>query len=377
MPTTTATVRAAAAEPGWLRWGRRGTAGASIPTSLRFDSVRQDYGALAALDGVSLTIAAGEVVCLLGQSGCGKSTLLRIAAGVERPSAGQVFLDEREVAGPGVYVEPDKRGVGLMFQDYALFPHLSVLANVSYGVRGLNTVDTRASAMRALDRVGLARLAEAYPHMLSGGEQQRVALARAVAPRPGVLLMDEPFSNLDRRLKDAVREETVAVIRETGATSIVVTHDPEDAMRIADRIVLMRKGRIVQTGPAEDLYARPNSLFVARFFSDFNEWRGVVQEGAVETPFGRVAAPRRQDGERVVVCVRPQAIALREPGAGLPARVLSRCFLGEVDVVQVAVAGFDEPLTIRRRDHKPFQEGQDVAVEIKREEVLVFLEGEP
>jgi iron(III) transport system ATP-binding protein len=362
---------------GWRGWGRRGTAGASIPVSLAFDQVWQRFGAVTALAGVSLEIAAGEVVCLLGQSGCGKSTLLRVAAGVEEPAQGHVLLDGREVAGPARFVEPEKRGVGLMFQDYALFPHLTVLGNVSYGVRGLNAADTRASALRALDRVGLSALAESYPHMLSGGEQQRVALARAVAPRPGVLLMDEPFSNLDRRLRDAVREETVAVIRETGATSVVVTHDPEDAMRLADRIVLMRKGEIVQAGTAEDLYLRPASLFVARFFSDFNEFHGVVRSGAVTTPFGPVAAKGLADGQAAVVCIRPQAIVLRAAGFCLPGRVLSRRFMGEVDALQIAVQGFDRPLAVRATEHKPFAEGDDVGLDIKREEVLVFSDAEP
>ena len=242
-------------ERGWRGWGRRGTAGASIPVSCGFENIWQRFGNVTALAGVNLTIDAGEVVCLLGQSGCGKSTLLRVAAGVERPSAGRVLLDGREVAGPERFVDPERRGVGLMFQDYALFPHLSVLDNVCYGIRGLAAADTRASALRALDRVGLAGMADAFPHMLSGGEQQRVALARAVAPRPGVLLMDEPFSNLDRRLKDAVREETVAVIRETGATSVIVTHDPEDAMRIADRLKLFALAPSL--GGAESLVTQP------------------------------------------------------------------------------------------------------------------------
>jgi iron(III) transport system ATP-binding protein len=373
----TATAPDNAIDRGWRGWGRRGTAGASIPVSLAFEALRQSYGDVAALAGITLEIAAGEVVCLLGQSGCGKSTLLRIAAGVENPSSGRVLLDGIEVAGPSRFVEPERRGVGLMFQDYALFPHLTVLGNVSYGVRGLSPSDTRASALRALDRVGLSHMAQSYPHMLSGGEQQRVALARAVAPRPGVLLMDEPFSNLDRRLKDAVREETVAVIRETGATSVIVTHDPEDAMRIADRIVLMRKGEIVQAGPGEALYRSPRNLFVARFFSDFNEISAVVRAGSVETPFGRVAAPGLSEGDQAVVCIRPQAIVLRAPGFCLPGRVLSRRFLGEVDVLQVAVQGFERPLTVRAPEHKPFAEGADVGIDIKREEVLVFSEREP
>jgi iron(III) transport system ATP-binding protein len=361
----------------WRGWGRRGTAGASIPVSLEFRDVWRRYGPVTALAGVSLTVEAGEVVCLLGQSGCGKSTLLRIAAGVEEPDDGAVLLEDREVASAARFVEPEKRGVGLMFQDYALFPHLNVLDNVCFGIRGLPAADTKASAMRALERVGLTHLSASFPHMLSGGEQQRVALARAVAPRPGVILMDEPFSNLDRRLKDAVRDETIAVIRETGATSMIVTHDPEDAMLVADRIVLMRRGVIVQAGSAEDLYLRPVDLFAARFFSDFSEFEGAVRGGAIDTPFGRIPAPSLAEGVRAVVCFRPQSIMLRAAGFCLPGRVVSRRFLGEVDVLQVAVQGFERPLSVRAPEHRPLKPGDDVGVDLRRDEVLVFARGEP
>src|SRR3954471_3794126 len=256
------------------RWGQRGTSGASIPAELGLDKLSQLYGAVRALDGVSLTVRPGELVCLLGQSGCGKTTLLRIAAGVESPIEGRVFLDGREVTGPKLFLPPEQRGIGLMFQDYALFPHLSILENVTFGLRDLPARDAEVSARRALARVGMERYASDYPHVLSGGEPQSGGLARSVAPRPGVLLMDEPFSNLDRRMRDAIREETVAILRETGATTVVVTHDPEEAMRIADRIVLMRQGRIVQEGPAETLYREPVDIFAARFFCDFNEVEG-------------------------------------------------------------------------------------------------------
>src|SRR5918912_181896 len=252
-------------------WGQRGTTGASIPAELAFDRVSQDYGSVRALDGVSLAVRPGELVCLLGPSGCGKTTLLRVAAGVETPTQGRVLLDGQEVTGPKKFLPPEARGIGLMFQDYALFPHLSILENVTFGLRDLPARDAEVSARRALARVGMERYASDYPHVLSGGEQQRVALARSVAPRPGVLLMDEPFSNLDRRMRDAIRDETVAVLREIGATTVVVTHDPEEAMRIADRIVLMRSGRIVQAGDAETIYRAPADLLAARFFCDFNE----------------------------------------------------------------------------------------------------------
>ena len=166
-------------------------------------------------------------------------------------------MDGREVSGPRTFLEPERRGIGLMFQDYALFPHMTILQNIMFGLKDLSAAEAGVAARRALSRVGLEHYANEYPHTLSGGEQQRVALARSIAPRPGVLLMDEPFSNLDRRMRDAIRDETVAILRETGATTIVVTHDPEEAMRIADRIVLMRSGAIIQQGEAEEIYRAP------------------------------------------------------------------------------------------------------------------------
>ncbi len=211
-------------------------ASAVIPASLELDRLGKRFGAREVVADVSLHIAAAEVICLLGPSGCGKTTLLRMLAGIEEPTSGSLKLDGQLIASPAGSMPPEKRGVGLVFQDYALFPQMSVIDNVAFGLRGLSKAEARAAALNALDRIGLGARAEAYPYMLSGGEQQRVALARAIVPRPRVLLMDEPFSNLDRRMRDSVREETVALLRETGATCVMVTHDPEEAMRIADRI---------------------------------------------------------------------------------------------------------------------------------------------
>jgi iron(III) transport system ATP-binding protein len=362
----------------WLSWGRRGTAGAAIPMALGFEGVTQRFGEVTALKDVSLSIEPGKIVALLGQSGCGKTTLLRLAAGVERPSAGRVLLEGRDVSSAGHFVEPEQRGVGLVFQDYALFPHLSVRENVRFGLsrRGESEASIDATALRAIARVGLADLAESYPHMLSGGEQQRVALARAVAPRPGVLLMDEPFSNLDRRLRDVVRDETAALLQETGATSIIVTHDPEDAMRIADRIVLMRAGEIVQIGTGEALYRKPGSLFAARFFCDFTEVTGRVVRGAVETPFGRFAAKGIAEGAEAVACIRPHAIRIVPKGFCLPGRVVTRRFLGEVDHLLIAVDGFERLLSVRASLAGATAEGDDVGLDIPSDEVLVFPAGD-
>src|SRR5215510_8950767 len=218
---------------------------AAIAARLTYRGVTHRYGAVVAVQDFDLDIAPGEIVSLVGPSGCGKTTLLRLAAGVERPSAGSILINEREVAG-SAFEPPERRGVGLMFQDFALFPHLSNLANVMFGLKSLPNAEAEREARLALERVGLGGHAAQYPHMLSGGEQQRVALARAVAPRPSVLLMDEPFSGLDRSLRDEVREDMLHVLHETRVTCVIVTHDPEEALRMADRIALMRQGTLVQ-----------------------------------------------------------------------------------------------------------------------------------
>lgn len=198
---------------------------------LSFDDVGRTYGSTTVLKGVSFEAEPGELVCLLGPSGCGKTTLLRIASGVEAPTRGRVLIDGEEVAGPSRFVPPEQRSVGLMFQDFALFPHLNIADNVAFGLRALPRAEARAEALALLTRVGIAHHADSYPDTLSGGQQQRVALARAIAPRPAVLLMDEPFSGLDVQLRDTMQTETRALLKETRATSLMVTHDPVEIGR--------------------------------------------------------------------------------------------------------------------------------------------------
>lgn len=274
--------------------------------SVRHVSMR--YRSVLAVDDVSLSVEAGEFVCLVGPSGCGKSSLLRVIAGLQRQAGGQIFIDGAEVAGPGVFVPPERRGVGLMFQDYALFPHLDVLQNVSFGLSGLPAGARRAKAMAALEAVGMTRYVSAYPHMLSGGEQQRVALARALAPRPKIMLMDEPFSGLDRQLREEVRAETLEILAQSGTAGVMVTHDPEEAMLLADRIALMRKGRLVQTGAPDEIYFHPVDAEAAEFFSSYNRLHGQVSGGRVMTALGEVAAHGLADGTGVEVLIRPDQI---------------------------------------------------------------------
>lgn len=355
---------------GWL--GKRGRTPATIAARLTFEDISHRYGNVESVAGFCLDVAPGEIVGLIGHSGCGKTTALRLAAGIEVPESGRILINDQEVAGPAQFLPPEQRGVGLMFQDYALFPHLTNLANVMFGLRGLSHHDAVAEARLALDRVGLADYAEAYPHMLSGGEQQRVALARAVAPRPNMLLMDEPFSGLDRSLRDEVREDTLAVLRESHVTCVIVTHDPEEALRMADRIALMRAGRLVQVDVPEAIYHRPADLFVARFFSELNEVFGTVRGGRVETAVGTFAAPGLSEGSAAVAAIRPTGIRLRPAGSGIPCRLEGRRFLGVVEMFEIAVNGVDRWLKGRTRESITFAVKDEVAIEIDPAEVLVF-----
>ncbi len=345
---------------------------ATIAAKLSYDHITHRYGNVIAVRDFSLVIEPGEIVCLLGRSGCGKTTLLRLAAGVEEPSEGRVLINDQDVSGGANFLPPEKRGVGLMFQDFALFPHLTNLANVMFGLKSLPKVEAEKEARRALARVGLEKYADAYPHMLSGGEQQRVALARAVAPRPSVLLMDEPFSGLDRRLRDEVRDDTLNVLRDSRVTSVVVTHDPEEALRMGDRIALMSGGRLVQVDTPQGIYTRPKDLFVARFFCDLNEVPGTVRDGYVDTPVGRFAAPGLPEGSAAIAAIRPQALRIRSGGSGVRGFIQRRQFLGHVDAIDVVVEGLDAPLSGRiLRDAIP-QINDDLRVEFDPAEVLVF-----
>lgn len=356
----------ASAEP------RRRTAGVTFAARLAFDDIRHSYHGRETIRGISLVAQPSEVLCLLGPSGSGKTTLLRIAAGIEVQSSGRVLLNDREIAGPASFLPPERRGIGLMFQDFALFPHLTILDNVRFGLTALPKKAAIEEAMAALARVGLDHAAEKYPHALSGGEQQRVALARALAPRPAVFLMDEPFSGLDSRLKDSVRSETLAILRETRATAIVVTHDAEEAMLMADRIALLRDGRLVQSGPSEELYRRPASLFAAGFFSDINIFASVVRNGAVETPLGRTTAAGFAEGAPVKAAVRLSDVKASGEGGRIPARILSRRFLGVVEVLRLAVPGVEEPVRARIRADLLPQGLRDISLDVNERDIMVF-----
>lgn len=280
------------------------------PPRLLVEGLGRSFGSHAAVRDLSLSIAAGQVTCLLGPSGCGKSTTLRMIAGVERPDSGSIAIDGRVVFGPGVEVPPESRAIGLMFQDFALFPHLTVAQNVGFGLNRMAAGERATRVAELLERVGLASYGPRHPHELSGGEQQRVALARALAPRPPVLLMDEPFSGLDNRLRDGIRDATLAVLKDSGTAVLLVTHDPDEAMRMADQIALMRDGRIVQAGAPYNIWNAPADRAVAAFFSDVNVIRGRSHGALTATPFGDFLTPGHADGAGVEIVIRPQHLGI-------------------------------------------------------------------
>lgn len=322
------------------------TGTASLGTaSLALENVSHRYETLAALDDVSLSVQPGELVCLLGPSGCGKTTALRLAAGLETLQTGRIRLDGTTVADAHHAMPPEERSVGLVFQDYALFPHLRVLDNVMFGLRSLDRATRRTRALAALDRVGMASMAEVHPHQLSGGQQQRVAVARALAPHPRVMLLDEPFSGLDMSLRNQIRDETLHVLKETGVATLMVTHDPEEAMFMADRVALMRAGQVVQSGSPQVLYNHPANGFVAGFFGEVNQLRGEVRDGAVATPVGRLAAPMLDEGTVAEVLIRSEALRLHAPkgeAARPRGRVLATRLLGRSSLIHLTVPAAPE-----------------------------------
>ena len=308
--------------------------------------VGKRYGAVRALAEVNLEVEAGRFLVLLGPSGSGKTTLVRALAGIERMDEGEIRIGERVVSGPGRHVPPEQRDLAMVFQDYALWPHLTALGNVGYALRRrkLAADQARARALEALERVGLAGLAERYPHELSGGQQQRVALARAIVARPGLLLFDEPLSNLDTDLRERLRVEISTLTRESGATAVYITHDQAEAFALADTIGVLDQGRLVQLADPETLYLRPATPFVARFTGLSGELAGTVVGRDTDDFFVvEVGAWRLRTrsahalgaGDQVRVLIRPAATAFAatEAGAGSPLGVV------EGSVIDVAYRG--------------------------------------
>lgn len=338
--------------------------------------IRVAFGRVDVLRGVSLTVAPGEIVAVLGQSGCGKSTLLRAIAGLHPTDAGEIAIDGAIVDDARTHVPPERRHVGMMFQDIALFPHLDVLANVAFGLpvrAGRSAQDVARTRLREL---GLDAYEGAYPATLSGGQAQRVALARALAPQPRVLLLDEPFSSLDAQTRADVQREVLAVLRKAAMSAIIVTHDREEAILFADRIALMHNGVVEQDGSIEDLYRRPHSPVVARALGDTVEVEGVAQRGVVDTPLGRFVATGPLPDGAVNVLLRPQAFAMNggdamNDGDGIGAKILRRTFAGAGIDVDLAVQGLAAPLRLRV-DPDQSVEPDDLRLTLDRRNAMIF-----
>jgi iron(III) transport system ATP-binding protein len=293
--------------------------------------IEKAFGRTRAVDGATLRVGHGELVALLGPSGSGKTTLLRVIAGFETPDVGRVSVGGRLVAGDGAWVEPEHRRIGMVFQDGALFPHLTVAGNVGFGASRPERVD------ECLELVGLADRARGYPHELSGGESQRVALARALAADPEVVLLDEPFAALDAGLRDALRSEVVDILRRAGTSALLVTHDQAEALSLAGTVAVMRGGRIEQVGTPEEIYERPRSRWLAEFLGEADVLPGTATDGVVECELGRFGAGGELAGA-VDVVIRPESIAIgtgpaREPHA--EAVVVKRSFYGHDQLVHL------------------------------------------
>lgn len=311
-----------------------------------------------ALADASLDLKAGQLLALLGPSGSGKSTLLRCIAGLERLDAGTIRQGETLWGGPGTHLAPEARRAGMVFQDYALFPHMTALANVAFGLKGPNK---RARAAAQLEAAELGHKADAFPHELSGGEQQRVALARALAPEPAIILLDEPFSGLDRRLRAELRERTLDRLKQAGTAALLVTHDAEEAFALADEIALMDAGRIVQTGTPDEVWLNPVSAAAARLVGDVGVHSGIVTAGLVNTPLGNLPSDL-PDGRAVHALFRPEALHVIADSDG-PLRVTRRRPTGgQLSLVLTAADG--SQWTAQTTSPSPIGEGDRVRVEL-------------
>lgn len=334
-----------------------------------------------AVDNLNLTIQQGEIVSLLGPSGCGKTTILRLIAGFEQPTVGTIEIDGKTVYDEKTFVPPEKRGVGMVFQDYALFPHLTIEKNVVFGLNKWRRGDKRRRVREVLELVDLAEFAKRYPNELSGGQQQRVALARALAPQPNVVLLDEPFSNLDASLREKMRHEITDILKKAETTAIIVTHDQKDAFAVSDRVVVMNEGVIQQVAHPRDIYTCPTNCFVAQFVGRTNLLQGRVAEDLkhIDTKIGRICLAEKTKeaiDEDVMISIRPEGCRLLENGEGrYKGRVARVVYSGEYQELFVHLSEeedtTDQHMLIYAPVEKHIEIGSSVSFDITPELVAL------
>jgi len=349
---------------------------------LELDGITREFGPETAVDDLSLSVGRGELLTLLGPSGCGKTTTLRLVAGLDRPTSGTITIAGESVASDGRFVPPERRDVGLVFQDFALFPHLTVAENIAFGLRGADEDVTEARVAALLDLVGLGAHREKMPSQLSGGQQQRVALARSLAPEPDLLLLDEPFSNLDVRLRVSMREEVREILKEAGVTAVSVTHDQEEALSISDRVAIMNDGQIEQVGQPEAVFENPRSRFVASFLGRASFLTGRVRGDLVETPLGTLPVESLNGpvdaygGALIDVLVRPDDLtATPSSEAAADGHVVHRQYNGPAFVYRVELTGGDAVRCLHNHA-ETFEHGQPVSVEITANHPLAWYPSE-
>lgn len=341
---------------------------------LKLDHITQAYDHHVVVDDLSLQLNEGQIGCLLGPSGCGKTTVLRLIAGFESLRQGEITLRNRVVAKPGFNLPAEQRNVGMVFQDYALFPHLKVLENIMFGLHQHGKAYRRTRAMAMLEVVGLAQMADKYPHELSGGQQQRIAVARALAPKPDLLLLDEPFSNLDTDLRARLSMEIRDVIKQQGATAVIVTHDQHEAFAMADEIGVMYQGRIQQWDTAYNLYHQPSTRFVADFVG-----KGVFLEGTVtdqhmvNTDLGRMKCQLSgadQYHAQVDILLRPDDI-VHDDNSSMQAEVVSKAFQGADILYTLRLASGQHVLSLMPSHHN-HATGEKIGIRLEIDHVIAF-----
>ena len=304
-------------------------------STLNIESINHSYDNTPCLKGISFDVANGEIISLLGPSGSGKTTILRSIAGLEKINSGVISINNTIVSSKDIFYPPEKRNIGFVFQDYALFPHLTVLNNILFGLKKSD----KSKAFEVMHLLGIEKLKNSFPHQISGGQQQRVALARAIAPSPKVILLDEPFVRLDIRLREKVRDEVLHLLKVSGTTAIIVTHEAEEAMFMSDRIVVINDGRLKQIGRPSDLYNRPKSKFVAEFFGEVNLIHGVIKNGKVNTLLGTFDSNGFDEGMPVNLIIRHEGIKLIDLNNDKIARakVLETRLLGRFSLIHLQV----------------------------------------